>query len=540
MFCTIVQASRQGMSAYILTLFVNFNLFSIVFHYRKVYNSNMEEIIKSKQFIILKWIFIAVSIVYIVYASITMRGMYEDGGFYMIMQLENMANHKLAITFDPAHPRFFMLAIPQLFTTFCYEILFIHSKKALMMIYTFAQFVLPFLALIWNYKLSKRTKRFDIFFWSLFIYGAINITFSIFSVVESLLGSMLSFILWNYLAGEIEYTKKDIFAIIFLITMMFATYEYIAVLGIIFFIASFYYALKNDDDKTQLIKTIIGWGALFASLFNIVYMIKVPNESSELLRFLKEAHDFIPYCLDLNLLITIVTVILLVIIAFKKKQLGIISIILISLIYVYLLIRLYNTPLMSVYPMWEQHFRTIPCYIMPIVFIIMYLTDRFGGVKNPNKYLNLICIVLMCSITQTLWQNVNTYYWDNNIQYMRSELNKAGELLYIPSEHEEISSFYNDKLRRYIWHGIYAPTSILFSDNYEQKTLLVNYDECQDEGNLNFREWLFIPKNMENKMAVPYGGFISIKNEFWDLTACAKALDKYNKEHQIQTRENLI
>ncbi len=528
------------MNAHFLTLFVNFNLFSMVFHCRKVYNSDMDEIIKSKQFKILKWIFIAVSVIYIVYATVTMRGMYEDGGFYMIMQLENMANHKLAITFDPSHPRFFMLAIPQLFTTFCYEILFIHSKKALMMIYTFAQFAFPFLALIWNYKLSKRTKKFDIFFWSLFIYGALNITFSIFSVVESLLGAMLCFILWNYLAGEIEYTKKDIAVIIFLITMMFASYEYIAVLGIIFFIASFYYALKNDNEKTQLIKTIIGRGSLLAAVFNIVYMIKVPGESGEILRFLKEAHDFIPYCLNMNLLISVVTVILLIIFAFKKEQISLKTITLISLIYVYLLIRLHNTPLMSVYPMWEQHFRTIPCYIMPIVFLIMYLTDRFGGIKNPNKYLNLICIVLLCTITQTIWQNENTYWWDNNIQYMRSELNKVDNLLYIPSEHEEISSFHNDKLRRYIWHGIYAPTSILFSDNYEQKTLLMNYDECQDNGNLNFREWLYIPKNRENQMAVPYGGFISIKNEFWDLTSCAKALDKYNKEHQIQTRENLI
>ena len=116
------------------------------------------------------------------------------------------------------------------------------------------------------------------------------------------------------------------------------------------------------------------------------------------------------------------------------------------------------------------------------------------------------------------------------------ELAKTQELLYIPSEHEEISSFINEDLRRYIWHGVYAATSILFSDTYEQKTLLVNYDESQSDGNYSYREVLYVVKDSPY-ISIPFGGYYNIKNKFWDLTKCAKALDKYNKEHKIYTED---
>ena len=143
----------------------------------------------------------------------------------------------------------------------------------------------------------------------------------------------------------------------------------------------------------------------------------------------------------------------------------------------------------------------------------------------------------MCGIMQTAWQLVDTYYWDKNIQYMKSELNKTQDLLYIPSDHEEISSFFNPALRRYIWHGVFTSTSILFSESYEQKTLLLNYDEPIDGGNGSYREFLYIPKNNPDMIAIPWGWF-NIKNKFWDLTKCADALKKYDIEHNIESKFN--
>ena len=217
----------------------------------------MEELKNNKQFKILAWIFIIVSIIHVLYATITMRGMYMDGGFYMIELLNSIANSKIDLFFDSGHPRFFILWILQLPVYIANSLFFISNKFALMMIYSFVQFFLPLLVLFWTYKLAKRTERPDILFWNLLLYSGFLIIFMIFSIVETPIGSPLHFILWIYLSTTMQYTKKDIIAIIFLITMMFATFEYVAGLGILFFLASIYYVYKEPEKKNKIIKELL-------------------------------------------------------------------------------------------------------------------------------------------------------------------------------------------------------------------------------------------------------------------------------------------
>lgn len=497
----------------------------------------MEELKNNKQFKTLAWIFIIISIIHVVYATITMRGMYMDGGFFMISMLDNMSNNNYDFIYDPGHPRFFIWILNQIPVYFANWALLVNNKFALMMISSFTHFALPLLALFWSWTLCKRNKRSDIFLWNLFAYSAILITFSIFSLVETPLGATFHFILWNYLSSNMEYKRRDYIAIIFLITMMFATYEYVVFLGIIFFFASFHYVFKEKRLKNQLIKTIIGFGSLGASLFNIYMMLKTPGESGEILRFLREAYDFVYPMWNMNLLISIVTILLIGFFILKKNKLNFSNIVFLSCIFAGIFIRLINNLEQSIYPMWETHFRSIPCWLLPLIFLGFYVADLKNKKYPPKVISNLICIVLLCGITQSCWQITSTYYWDKNIHYMKNELNKTDELLYLPAEHELIADFHTPTLRRYIWHGAYAFTSILFSESYEQKTLLVNYDKEQDAGNLTFRERLYILPQDKNYMMIPYGRVIKIKNRFWDLTKCAEALDKYNKENNIQTLE---
>ena len=118
---------------------------------------------------------------------------------------------------------------------------------------------------------------------------------------------------------------------------------------------------------------------------------------------------------------------------------------------------------------------------------------------------------------------------------MKAELSKAETLLYLPFEHEEISGFFNPQFRRYIWHNVYTPMSILFSPSYKQKTLLTGYEEEATDGNLSLREKLYIPPNTENKLFIPMGAEIDIKNRYWDLTDVSEALKEYNLENNIKT-----
>lgn len=493
----------------------------------------MEESENNKQLKLLFIVFILISIVHIIYATITMRGMYCDGAFYMIDQLNSFSSNSYKLSLDMEHPRFMMSFLMQFPAIIAHSLLHIKNKFVLMGIYSFIQFSLPVIFLSLNFILTKRTKRIDVLFWNIFTYGAIICPFMIFSVVESIIGFSLHFILWNYLCSKIDYKKTDIIFILFLLTMMFGTYEYVAFLGIIFFFAHFHYVMQEKDFKNQCVKTLIGVGSLVASIYNIIFMLKTNGEKGEIIRFLGEAVDYFPHLFELNTLFSIITIIILILIAFRKEQISKILISLVVIIYTITLIYLLNTPLTSIYPMWEGHLRTIPCWFLPLLFAILLIKDMVFDRINENRYINFLCIALICCIFQTGWQMVNTYYWNKNIEYMQNELQNYKELLYIPSEHEEISGFHNKELRRYIWHGIFPATSILFSKEYKQKTLLLSYDKPQDPGNGTFRNRLYVIS--DKKMSIPFGTAIDIKNDYWDLTECAKELDKYNKENKIKT-----
>lgn len=494
----------------------------------------MEDIKRSRILKILFIVFTAVSAVHVLYASFSFRGMYCDGAFYMLELLNQLSSGAVPAAYDPEHPRFMVLILTQLPVIAAHSLLFIKNKFALMFIYSFFQFAIPLSALYWHWLLAERTGKYNIFFWNLFTYAGVLLVFEIFSVTESIQGTPFLFILWNYLAAKMEYTKKDIFSIIFLIVLFFGIYEYTAYLGILFFLFHFHYVLEDKSVKNQAVKTLIGFGSLAASIYTIWFMLKEKGEGGEILRFIGEGLNTIPSALQFNTLITITAAVMIIIYAFKKSKMHYAEVISAALILSAALFYLIIYLDASLIPMREQHFRTMPCVLLPAVFIIMHIQNLMHKEYNPARVHNLICIALLCGVFQTCWQCIDTYYWNKNIQYMKAELKQTDELLYTAGNHPEISSFMNEHYRRYIWHGIYAVTSILFSDDYKQKTLLVNYDEPYEEGNGTYRNRLYIPEEA-GKISLPFGFYADIKNNYWDLTDCAQALDNYNKEHNIQT-----
>ena len=270
----------------------------------------MEQLKENKQFKILFIIFILLSVIHIVYATITMRGLYCDGAFIMLEQLNNFSSKIYKLTIDSAHPRFMMSFLMQFPVMIAHALFHIKNKFVLTGIYSFVQFAIPVILLLFNFMLTKRTKRLDILFWNIFTYGVIICPFMIFSVVESIIGFTLHFILWNYLCAKIDYKKTDIIFILFLLTMMFGTYEYVTFLGIIFFFAHFHYVMKEESFKIQFVKILIGFGSLASAIYNIIFMIRTDGELCEVARFIVEATNYFPHLLELNTIFSIITIIL--------------------------------------------------------------------------------------------------------------------------------------------------------------------------------------------------------------------------------------
>ena len=112
----------------------------------------MEELKNNKLLKILFVAFIIISIIHIIYATITMRGMYCDGGFYMLDLLNNFSSEIYKLSFDETHPRFMISFLMQYPAIFAHSILHITNKFVLMGIYSFVQFALPIIFLLWNFS----------------------------------------------------------------------------------------------------------------------------------------------------------------------------------------------------------------------------------------------------------------------------------------------------------------------------------------------------------------------------------------------------
>ena len=497
----------------------------------------MDELTKNKIFRFLFWAFIVVSIFHVGYAIYTHRGMYMDGSFYLLAQLANLESNIYTIVIDAYHPRFCIMALFQIPVILAY-LIGIKSKFFLMGTYSFSQFGLPFLFLIWNYFLTKRTQRTDVLWGSIFCYGAVLCLFMMFGIMETIIGVIFNFVLWNYLVAKIDYKKHDVFFIILLLIAMVGTWEYTIYLGVFFFIAHFLYVSREENVFNKKIKHLIGYGSLVAAIFDLVYILRIPGEEEEILRFIDEAINYWSQALNINLFISIITVVLIILFLFKKKNIGIWSLLFLLVCYTSAFTYLLLISDRSIMPMWEIHCRSLSCVVPFIVFVIFYIRDLRNKPFNSIRINNIICIALLCCIFQSLWQIVETYYWDRNIQYMKNELKKEEGLLYFPWEHEEISSFMNKDLRRHIWHSTYSALSVLFSETYELKTLLMLYPEEVDPGNIIESDLLYVFNNGEEDfLVVPFGAKLPFKTKFWDVTKCAEALREYNKEHNINQNQ---
>ena len=103
----------------------------------------MEELKNNKKYLVIFWIFIVFSVLHIIYATITMRGMYEDASFYILSMLQNMADGNVAIIYDSHHPRCAISFLTQIPVYFSHFVLGIDNKFILLKIYSLILFLFP-------------------------------------------------------------------------------------------------------------------------------------------------------------------------------------------------------------------------------------------------------------------------------------------------------------------------------------------------------------------------------------------------------------
>lgn len=494
----------------------------------------MENFLNKNNKIIL-WIFVAITAIHVLYAAFSIRVAYMDGGPQLLKILNGISEGTINIYRDPGHPRFFISTLMQFPTYLAAKLLLIQTKFSIGAFYSFCWFAVYPILIYLNYKLSKRTKRFDTFVISLLLYSTIFLSYQIFAVVESSIAILIVLLVYNYLVSEINYTKTDMTILLFLVIMLFGSHELVLFCGPILFITSLFVAKEEPNKINKNTKLALGAGSLFASVFVCSYMLMIKGNSGEISRFINELFGSMYMTLNTNFLITIVGLIILaltLIVFNSKKKLTTKYITTFSIIIFYVLYIMLRQTGIYVNPVREGHYRVIDVLSFPIILFLLALKDIKKINIPPSILNNTITITAIIGIAQTIWQINNTYWWNKNIEYMQNELLKCESHLYIPDEHTPpISTFFINNRRNYIWHADYAAISILFAKDYKIKKMLSLYDKPYNIANANERQRLFVKGDT---LSMPYVS-INIKNKFWDLTEPAKALYKYNNVHKIKT-----
>lgn len=473
--------------------------------------------------------FVILSILHICYAVYAQRGFYLDGAFWFVSVLNNLSAGTFPFVYDENHTRNFAVCLSQLPMVLAYGLFHIKSKIFLSYMFSLPLFVLPLIFMYWNYNLTKRTKQYGILFWSIFSYCVVSLVIQIWSIAENIIASQIYFLLLNYLLAKIEYNKWDKTGIVFLLIMMFEIYEHTIIIGLLFFSVMLYFVFKEKNRCG--IKIVIGIVSALASLYNLVFCLNNISEHSDFRRFLIESTDYWRITGEFILFISAVTVCLLIFNLITRKYGNkIFSIFNFAqvFLYAYLFYYMYSHIDKFLAPVVEGHVKTLPCYVdvLVILGIIIYHFLKFP----PQTELIKKCLipVLLCGITLTSWQMVNTYYWNKNLKYFMTELKNYSQAVYVPEKHEVLSSFNNKDLRRYIWHCVYITTAIALDNEYKIKTLPIHYQKEYEIGNLTYYEFIY-PKLENGILNIPFNTEINIKNEFWDLSEFADALEKYKK-----------
>lgn len=483
--------------------------------------SGMDNIIKKNKI----WIIIAVilTVIHVLYASFSQRAAYMDGALVTVQLLDLCDVNYYTVLTDAIHPRFFMYFINQFPVVLSYFVFGIKSKYWLSFICSLSVFCIPLLILLWNFFVSKRTKRYDIFVISIFVYSVLILPFSIYSIVELIPASMFWLVLLNYLAADMDYTKKDLIFITCLVILLFGSYESVVLIGVTLFVGSLYYASKEQKIFNKIVKYFIGLGGLLSSVFVTSCFIissQLRLEAIDRMQELVKVFYWSNYFLNLNLILSIFAFSLIPFILFKKDYLSKKNLLIILSGYCLLLISMFANLKIFLAPLFERDIRLISCYIIPLLFMYIIIADSLKKKESSIFYTNLFTIILICAITHTIWQINNTFWFNRNVQFMLEEMQKSPTPLRIINK-DEVYNTHHKFFRRYFYDSNYTGSSILFAPEKEIKTLLIPSPSFNTK---------YIPYiDSKNLFTIPPSFKYELKTQFWDITKQKEALPELKK-----------
>ena len=255
---------------------------------------------KNKEIKILTIIFIILSFIHIIYASVVGRGLFIDGMWWVPHILDSLDENGYGFYLFDGRSRVFVKFISQLPMNIAYYLPFIgKNKDALIFFFSLPLFLFPFLITMFNLLLAKRSKRYDLVFAALFLYAFSILPSIMYAVVEAFIATSFLLLLWHYFVADIDYNWKDICAIVFLCIFSFSSTELVIPFGILIFLLSLKKIKIPLRDKNSVVRLFISITQLCASFVTFyMYMFVYEGIKGETLHFFNELNLYHPNGID--------------------------------------------------------------------------------------------------------------------------------------------------------------------------------------------------------------------------------------------------
>ena len=481
----------------------------------------MENYFKNKKILLL--IFFISFIIFLISALFSYRVAFGDTPceFFKEMILYNNNLFDIIFNYNDNVVRFWSFKIHRFFFYLLFP--FFSTIKELSMLYSFSLITTPFVLLICNYLLAKRTKRYDIATLALLYYCLFEIPYISHLAREYHITNMLIFLFFSYFFSK-EKLKKFDFCIIFILSIfLFEAGENIVILGSLLFILGLLSYKKDKINNTKCL--YMGIVSIIFAIYTFTKTI-LNNHNDPIMTFENSIPRWIhnmqmlPDALFTSCMIfSIIGIITFILLFFIKRELNKkdllwgIPLLLCSLFLVYK-----NTNFIAD-PNKESNLFILFLVIPNLILITMWIIDYFEIKIKDYYWKNILTVVLIVGIFQFLWQTKSSSLCLEYTNHLRNELNKSKGLIIVHFDE-------NDKGYIYDANACYMFRGFILSDEYKIKSTLLPDPLHRDyTGNESYGTYYDKEINKLKILDCP----LSLKNKYWDITEISKEIEAKNK-----------
>lgn len=446
---------------------------------------------------------------------------YDDPNkhYYMFYSYDNVrlfSNFLLVLPFN-------ILGIP-----------FAKSMLSLSSLFSFSYLIMHFVALLINFLVAKRTKRYDIAIFAFAFYVICSLPNIIWSVREVHFTVLFYFAILSYFLSETQLSKKDLLPISLLLLYLFESFEITFVFGIILFFFMILY-LKRQDVTNKLYKNIIGVGSFCAALyipFKILYLMLCRNlvftEGQGPQEWINGSINTLEVMFESNLIIFIFALIAVLITIFYKREYDKRSVLFFVPFISILLFVLYKQT--GLYPNAHSeicNYSVAFWFIFPVILAI--LCCDYCKIKLKQYFVNNILLVAcIFGSLNLLWQIYSNIEFGRYVDFMKETIRKSETtIVQVPEEKYQNLKY----VRSYNTCFSTIPASIILSETKKVEKFVM-----PSKYYIDYNQWCFddlenTNYNSKNNLLILQTTLIKPQTSLLDLTSI---VDEFKKQGLVK------